>query len=192
MHDVICDFLEKEVAARNELKSVYSDGTEFWRLPRVIRTGWILPRSADEHKILTNTPDIDGDDYDEPDYSEEAVIEDEYPFILPRIHKIEHIKDQIESVVTLEVLFGTYGPAIYDKKGVRIEDGTGYRDLWNLIESTRQAFFQQHTIANRYRIVEDFYEAEMLEEQIIPYWEGRCITKWNVMFPMPQKDPNFF
>jgi len=191
MHGAMCDFLEKEVAARNKLKSVYSDGTEFWRFPRVVRTGWILPRSADEHKIITDNPDAPHGEDEETNY-EEAVIEDVYPFILPRILKVENVKNQIESVATLEVYFGVYGPVAYDKKGVKIEDGTGYRDLWNLIEATRQAFFEHHTIAKRYQIIEDIFEAEMIEEQIYPYWEGKCITKWNVMFPMPRKSQDFF
>jgi len=188
MHDAICDFLEKGIAARYELKSTDSNGNDFFRNPRVVRTGWILPRSADEFSL------IDESLYDNEDERDamEAAIEDEYPFILPRISKVENIKDTRESIVTLEILYGVYGPALFDENGKRINDGTGYRDLWNLIESTRQALFTQYTIDKRYRIVEDFFEADMIDEQIYPYWEGRCTTKWYVMFPLPKIDERFF
>ena len=185
MHNAICDFLEKEVASRYTLKATDSNGNEYFRKPNVIRSGWILPRSADAHIAVDN--------YDDGEYANNLVaIKHEYPFILPRIAKVEHIQEQIESIVTLDVLFGVYGPGQYDEKGTRINDGNGYRDLWNLIEATRQALFERHTIDNRYRLLLDFFEADTAEEWVYPYWEGRCTTKWHVMFPVPQKHPNFF
>ena len=184
MHDAICDFLEKEVASRFELRTVDSLGNESFRKPRMVRSGWILPRSVSENSSA--------DGYDEDDSDSPAAVEDEFPFIMPRIHRVEHVKGQTESLVTLDVFFGVYGPGLYDDKGKRINDGAGYRDLWNLIESTRQAFFEQHTISNRYRIVQDFFEADTIDEWIYPYWEGRCTTKWHVMFPMPKPEQNFF
>ena len=186
MHDAICDFLEKEIAERYNLRSTDSLGNEFFRSPNVVRSGWILPRSADEHIMTSESFD------DQDEEPEEAAIPDEYPFITPRIQKVAHVSGQIESVVTLDVLFGVYGPALYDEKGRRINDGSGYRDVWNLIESTRQAFWEQHTIDSKYRILPDFFEADMIDEQIYPYWEGKCTTKWHVMFPMPNPEQNFF
>ena len=183
LHDAICSFLEKKVASRYNLKSTDSNGNDFFRNPRVIRSGWILPGSADENISIV-------DDYD--DETTEAAVEDVFPYILPRIHKLGSVQDQRESVVTVEVYFGVYGPADFDTKGERINDGSGYRDLWNLIESTRLSFFEQHTIENRYRIHDDFFEAEMIDEQIYPYWEGYCRTKWDIAYPNPPLEEHMF
>ena len=149
-----------------------------------------MPKSADDHILPP-----DGFDDDEAVFgatSEDAPIEDEYPFLLPRIVKVENVKDQRESVVTLEVYVGVYGPALYDKKGRRVDDGSGYRDMWNLIEAIRQAFFSNTSVSRHCRIIDDFFEADTIPEPIYPYWEGMCRTKWHTLFPQPQLDTSFF
>jgi hypothetical protein len=82
------------------------------------------------------------------------------------------------------------GPLPHDDK--RVDDGSGYRDVWNMIETTRQALFIQRVIDKKFRIVDDFFEAEMLDEQEYPYWEGYCRVKFQVMFPLPKLDKSFF
>jgi len=174
MHDAICDFLQKEVAQKLKLKArtIKEDGDESFTFknPQIVRNGWIMPKS------------IDGDILDA----------DEFPFIIPRIDKVENVNEQRISLVILEVYFGVYDPGVYDKDGKLVNDGSGYRDLWNLIEATRQAFFEHLTIDNKYRLKEDFFEAEMIPEQIYPYWEGWLKAKFYVGFPMPKPDPRNF
>ena len=170
LHDAICDFLEKEVAARFKLRATDINGNKSFKHPQVLRSGRILPKS------------IDGED-----------SEDEaFPFLLPRILKAENIRNERESVVTLDVHYGVYDPGTYDEAGKLVDDGSGYRDLWNLIESTRQAFFSQVTIEKKYRIVEDFFEAGIIPEDVYPYWEGYCRTRWHVAYPLPHPEPSFF
>lgn len=170
MQDGINDFLQKYVASNGKLKAIDRDGVETYRNPQVIRSGWILPKSIDED----NTTD------------------EEFPYIMTRIDKIEHVKGARESVVTMLILFGVYDPGVYDSEGNLVDDGSGYRDFWNLVEVTRQAIFVQHTIDNKYRVVEDFFEAEMLSIQEYPYWQGYCKVKWHVVFPTPKLDDFFY
>ena len=115
--------------------------------------------------------------------------EEEFPYIIPRISKIENGANEQESIIILEVHFGVYDPGTYDGNGVLIDDGSGYRDFWNLVETTRQAFFMHQTIDRKARLITNFFEAEPLGEQIYPYWEGWCKTKWHVIFPQPNLDP---
>lgn len=163
LHDSICNFIKKQVADRYTLKAINSYGEEYFKSPKVIKSGWILPKSIDEQNIQ----------------------EEEFPFIIPRIDKIENVKGTRESIVTLEIFYGIYEPGTYDESGILINDASGYRDLWNLIETTRQAFFTNLIIDKKYKLMDDFFEAEMISEQIYPYWEGYCKTKWYVAFPQP-------
>ena len=170
LHDGICDFLEKEVAPRFTLKTVDINGKKSLTKPRIIRTGFLLPKSID---------------------SEESEDE-EFPFILPRLRRTENVKNERQALQTLDVHFGVYDPGTYDKKGKLVDDGSGYRDLWNLIEATRQAFFATMTIEKRYRVAEDFFEADMITDEIYPYWEGWCRTRWHIVYPRPQLEEHLF
>jgi hypothetical protein len=166
MQDAVSAFIEKEIASRFVLKTVDRDGKETTRKPKVIRSGWVLPRSVGKKK---QTDEI-------------------FPYICPRIEKQENVKNERTSIVTLLILFGAYDPGAYGKDGEFLDDGSGYRDVWNMIETTRQAFFIQHTIDERYRVMDDFFEAAMLEEQEYPYWEGYCRFKLYEHYPLPKKD----
>ncbi|MCL2392620.1 MAG: hypothetical protein FWC66_08485 [Oscillospiraceae bacterium] len=170
LHDDICDFLEKEVAEKFTLKTLNINGSKSFKHPQVIRSGFIMPKSIDG---------VDSED-------------EEFPFLLPRIHRVENVKNERQSTATLDVLFGVYDPGVYDENGKLVDDGSGYRDFWNLIESTRQAFFAAHTIAKKYRIADDFFEANMNAEQIYPYWEGWCRTRWHIVYPRPQLQEHLF
>ena len=168
LHDAVCDFLEEKVASRFKLRQ----GTrkihenKNYINPKVKRSGWIISINHDG----------------------EGSEDEAYPYIMPRIHKVRNIENERESIVILDVHFGVFDPGVYedDEKGSFVDDGSGYRDFWNLVEATRQAFFMQVIIDNKYRIIGDFFEAEMIEEQIYPYWEGYCRTKWHIVYPLPR------
>jgi len=170
LHDGICNFLEKEVAPKFTLKAIDIDGNKSFKHPQIVRSGFLLPKS------------IDGEDSED----------EEFPFILPRLRRSENVKNERQSIQTLDVLFGVYDPGVYDGKGKLVDDGSGYRDLWNLIESTRQAIFATMTIDKKYRVVEDFFEADMNPDQIYPYWEGWCRTRWHIVYPRPQLEKHLF
>jgi hypothetical protein len=170
MQDGLNDFLEQQVASLQKLKAVDRNGAESFKTPQVVRSGWILPHSADE----------------------DNATEEDFPFIMTRIEKIEHEKGARQSVVTMLIIFGVYDPGVYDENGKLVDDGSGYRDFWNLLEATRQTIFLQHIIDNKYRVHDDFYEATMLDEQGYPYWQGYCRLKFDVMFVAPKLDESFF
>ena len=170
-HDAICDFLEKKVASRYNLKTVDINGNESNRPPQIVRSGLLLPKS------ISSIGNGDGN----------------FPFIMPRFFKAENIRNERQSIVTLDVFYGVYGPGVYDDDtGQLMNDGTGYRDLWNLIESTRQAIFSTMTIDRKYRVMEDFFEAGMIQEDIYPYWEGYCRTRWHIVYPRPPLEEHLF
>lgn len=167
MQDGLNDFLQNNVASKFLLKTVDRDGNESLRNPQIIRSGWAMPRSIDEDN---NSDEV-------------------FPYIMPRIEKIEHVKNQRHSIVTMLIIFGVYDPGVYDEENhLFVNDGSGYRDFWNLVEATRQALFSQNTIDNKYRVHDDFYEAEMLNVQEYPYWQGFCKVKLDVLFPVPKLD----
>lgn len=187
LHNGLCDFLEKEVASTFKLKSIDRAYNEHFTVPKVIRSGFVLPKSIDSG---SQEIQVSSEEYGEKgDYSEaEYHTGEEFPYFAPRIDKVEHTSAN-EAIVTIEILYGVYGPATYSDDGKIVNDGSGYTDLWNMIETTRQKLFITGTIAERFSILADFYEAEMLEEQLYPYWEGFCKTKWHIVFP--QHVPNF-
>lgn len=161
LHKGVCGFLEKEVVPGIKLKGLDPDGNEILKNPKVIRSGWVLPASVDDEWIGGS-----------------------FPYIMPRIGEVENTGTR-EAVLTLDIIFGVYGPASYDDDGKLIDDGSGHTDLWNLIETVRQALFSQHTIERRYRILEEFFQAKPIPEDIEPYWEGYCRTKWHIAYPLP-------
>jgi len=161
LHDAMVDLLQENIASKYLLKAVDRDGKESWKNPRVVRSGWIMPTGIDE----AGSP------------------EEAFPYIAPRLYKVGNVKGGQETVVTLQVFFGAYDPGVYDEKGRLVDDGSGYRDVWNMIESVRQLLFQIRVIEKRFSIITDYFEAEMVEEQVYPYWEGYCMVKYNVHFP---------
>ena len=96
------------------------------------------------------------------------------------------------SVANLETHIGVFDPGTYDETGRLVDDGSGHRDFWNIVETIRREFAAKNPIDKRFMLVEGSFEAEMLEEQIYPYWEGFCKTKWYVAFPQPNPDPRNF
>ena len=171
LHDSICDFLDTRITPQFNLPAQIGTGKnkeKTLRRPAVYRSGFLLPKSAGGK----------GDD----------VI----AFMLPWLRKVENIRGERESVATIEILYGVCAGVEYDEGGEKIDDGGGYRDLWNLIETTRQAFFTTATLGDMFMIVPDFFEAEMLAEQIYPYWEGFCRTRWHIGYPLPPPGEKFF
>lgn len=170
LHDAVCDFLEKTVAPRFKLKTANADGDVSIVAPQIIRTGFPMPKSLDS------------------DVSDDEI----FPFIMPRIRHVKNIKNERQSTATIDLHFGVYDPGQYDADGILIDDGSGYRDLWNLIESTRQSLFETMTIDNKFRIVEDVFDADMYPEQIYPYWEGWLRTEWHILYPRTAWEENLF
>ena len=174
LHEAVCNFMQEKVASRYMLrtKAIDENGEPIFksRNPIVIRSGWILPRKVGG---IENPEEI-------------------YPYITPRIWKVENIPNERESVVTLDIHYGVFDPGSEDESKNLILDGSGYRDFWNLVETTRQAFFSNPTIDNKFRILEDFFESGMIDEQVYPYYEGHCRTKWHVNYPMPQLEEHLF
>jgi len=168
--DAVCDFLEKEIAPKFKLKTVDIHGSETKRHPQIIRSGWALPKS------------IDGND------SSDEI----YPCLIPRIRKLSNIANARESVVVLRIMVGIYDPGVYTEDGKFVDDGSGFRDFWNLIETVRQELFTRHTLDNKFRIHDDFFESELIEGNVYPYWEGYCDTKWDVIYPLPHLGEKLF
>ena len=173
LHSGLCDFLEKEVASTFKLRTVDCAYNESFAIPMVIRCGFAIPKSIDKG--------VNG-------YENYEKAECQFPYILPRIEKIEHLGNAWEAIAHIKILFGVYGPATYGRDGKVVNDGGGYTDLWNMIETTRQKLFSTGTIAERFSIIEDFFESGMLTEQIYPYWKGACKVKYHVAYPKPNLD----
>ena len=170
LHDVLCDFLEKEIAPRFSLKTANIHGEISFKQPQIIRSGFILPKFI----------------------GEETSEMEEFPFIIPRIAKLENMRGERTSIVDIEIYIGVYDAGEYDTEGKLIDDSSGYRDFWNIVEVIRQGFATNYVIDKKYMLVEDYFEADLLDEQIYPYWEGFCKTKWYVTFPQPKPDPQNF
>ena len=175
LHDAVCDFLEANVAAKLKLPAKLANGKDKTEpkeqtlmQPVVRRNGALTPKS------------ISGKD------------EDEIAFILPWLQRVENISGERESVATVAILFGVLAGIEYDGDGMKVDDGGGYRDLWNIIETSRLALFTAQTIDDRFMLVSDFFEAEILPEPIYPYWEGFCRTRWHIAYPLPPLGEKFF
>ena len=165
LHTAMCDFLEKEVVPLYMLKTKQSHH----KPPKIITTGHPMPESINNHKNATEL----------------------FPFIRPLIAKVENIANERRSVATLYIHFGVYAPVEYDQNAIPIDDGSGYRDIWNLIETTRIAVFNKQTLAEQYIVQEDYFIAEV-EENAYPYWEGFCELKFDIAYPLPLLGEGFF
>jgi len=189
LHDALCDFLKKEVADKQQFKSVDRNNNVVFKNPQIVRTGWVMPKSIDTG--IDFEEDFFGEE-DTPNVNEQVSITEEYPYIIPRLGKLETTKGTRESVQTVEIAIGIYNPGTYDDKGQLVDDGSAHRDFWNLVEMIRQALFSHLVIEKKYRLQDDYFEADSTPEQIYPYWEGYCEVKFDVMYPLPQLDPKFY
>ena len=150
--DDFIDFLERKAAGEFKLKGFDGENNkEIYKRPKVVK-GFLLPKISDNSQVS------------------------ELPYICFRIIKLETIKVSGKNIQCLKtgILFGCYCSGIQSKHGKQIiaDDGSGYRDLWNIMERTRQALFNG-TYNPKVRLFEDTFSMEVPEEQYYPVWEGR-------------------
>lgn len=179
-HHALCEFLEKEVASSIKLHHENRIHKVSFENPKVIRSGYILPKSIGEATYLQT------EGYDRAEYH----LGEEYPFIIPSIDNVSNSGGEWASTVTFNILFGVNAPSMYDEKGIAVKDSSGYRDIWNLIERTRQRLFEVGVIGERFRIIQDFFEAGLVDELRYPYWEGYCKVRFQVAYIVPDIDFN--
>lgn len=157
LEDSLVNFIKNEVATKITLKSYDKQVKKtIYKTPQVVK-GYILPKFKSEL-------------YDESS---------EFPYIVVRLMKLSDLDDQ--HIITVKILFGVYCIGSY-KDDNFITDGSGYRDIWNLIEKTRQALFKARIIDNRYRLI-DKIEAEFPDDQPYPQWEGWLIINFDIGRP---------
>lgn len=149
--DCFIDFLEKEIAERFKLKGYDGvDKKEIYKKPKVIR-GFLLPKMNSESDVS------------------------ELPYICFRLNGMETKKVNQKNIHCLKtvIIFGCYcmGMRKCDEKHITVDDGSGYRDLWNIMEYTRQALYDG-TYKPKVRLFEDTFSMEMPQEQYFPIWES--------------------
>lgn len=160
--DDFCKFLEEKIAKKIKLKG-YDDERkkEFYKNPNVIK-GFILPR-------------ID---------SGEAFSE--LPYICFRLTGLETRKVMGKNVHVLKtnILCGCYCSGIehINKTRFMTSDGSGYRDLWNIMEYIRQALFNGKYLP-RVQLFEDDFSIEISNEQYYPIWEGQINANFLIGIP---------
>ncbi len=149
--DYFIDFLGKKVAAKFKLKGFDSKNhKEIYKNPKVIK-GFLLPKMNDDSDIS------------------------ELPYICFRVNKLETMKANGKNIHCLKtvILFGCHcrGVRSINNRQITDEDGSGYRDLWNVMEYTRQALFNG-TYIPKVHLFEDNFSMEVPREQYYPVWEG--------------------
>ena len=164
--DALCGFLQKEVAE----KIILGASRNLLRKPQIAK-GYILPK--ENHKA-------------EEDYKSE------FPFICTRLVELKN-KDasNLHYIIRVKIIFGVHCEGTLDEKENPINDGSGYRDIWNLIEKTRLELMSKRTIDNRYRLNMESIKAEIPEEQPYPYWEGWIISDWDLLVPVVERRDYF-
>lgn len=107
----------------------------------------------------------------------ESAAESFYPHIVSRLMKGDDTVDA--SVASVRLYFGTYS-----------EDVTnGWRELFNLMEHTRQALLKKRTIAKRFRLELPIHW-EMVEDQPYPAWMGFMDLKYTIAQPQEELEYN--
>lgn len=96
-----------------------------------------------------------------------------FPHIVPRLIKGDDT--ETGSNVTVRIYFGTYCEDVND----------GWRELFNLMEHSRQALLKQRTIANRFRLELPIHY-EIYEDQPYPEWFGFMDVKYTIAQPQEE------
>ncbi len=160
--DDFIHFLEEKIAAKFKLKGFdKKNKKEVYKNPKVVK-GFLLPK-------------ISGD-----------FIVGELPYICFRIIRLETIKANGKNIHCLKTasIFGCYCSGIQNKGGekVIVDDGSGYRDLWNIMERTRQ-FLYNGTYLPKVCLYEDTFSMEVSDEQCYPVWEGQINADFLIDIP---------
>ena len=153
-----CKFLKTEIADKVKLKG-FDEVTkkEVYKKPQVVK-GFILPK-------------LNGTDEN-----------NELPYICFRMNKIDVIEVDKKSYhkVDSTILIGCYCSGFNGNES--INDGSGYRDIWNVMETIRQALFNG-TYKPKVLLQEKTFSAEMPEEQFYPIWEGKINVSFFMNIP---------
>lgn len=160
LEDSLVDFLKEKVANKIILKSYDMKINEITYKNPVVFKGGLLPKTKEERRL---------GQYDTANS----------PYIVVRLSEISDIGTQ--HIVKVLIIFVVYCEGSH-KEDILIEDGSGYRDIWNLIEKTRQALFTERIIAKRYRLIDKF-EAKVPDEQPLPMWEGFITVNFDIGTP---------
>lgn len=162
LEDALVDFLQNNVANKILLKSFdVRNKVQTIKNPQVIK-GYIIPK-------LSSQNSDDGS---------------EFPYICTRLLELKDDNPKLSQfTVKVKIMFGTYCLGSFKDEEL-IEDGSGYRDIWNMIEKTRQVLFQNKIIDNKYLLLDSPFIAELPEDQPYPYWEGWIICYFNVGMPV--------
>ncbi len=156
LHEAVNEFIKENVANKIKLKSGAKIGEDIeYKEPQVI-LGYLVPKIGKDKRNSNQDENS------------------EYPFIATRITNYKNKGNYTE--VNLKFIFGVYCYGSYENDEF-INDATGYRDILNLAEKTRQELFKQKILNKRFEILEDF-EMKIPEEHPYPYWLGEMTTKW--------------
>lgn len=96
-----------------------------------------------------------------------------FPHIVPRLIRGTDTDDG--STATVRIYFGTYCEDVAD----------GWRELFNLMEHSRQALLKQRTIADKFRLLLPI-KYEMPEEQPYPEWVGYMDVIYTIYQPQEE------
>lgn len=97
-----------------------------------------------------------------------------FPYIVPRLIKGEDADDG--SAVTVRIYFATYCEDVLN----------AWRELYNLMEHSRQALLKQRTLANKFRLKLPI-SYEMLEDQPYPEWLGWMDVQYEIFQPQEEE-----
>lgn len=103
----------------------------------------------------------------------ETATETFYPHIAARLIKGDDTVDG--STASVRLYFGTYSENVAD----------GWRELYNLMEHSRQALLKQRTIASRFRLKLPVHW-EMVEDQPYPEWVGTMDLIYEIAQPQEE------
>lgn len=168
--DKFCEFLQEKIANKHKLKGFeQTSKKELYVNPKVIK-GYILPNTADTSEF------------------------DELPCIVFRMKgmRTKKIENKREHTLQSEIIIQSYCSGIENRNGKigRVTDGSGYRDIWNVIDSIRQALFNGD-FSPRVLIDEDSFEVSVnAEDMAYPIWTG--VLGIDFILPIPDYTKNVF
>lgn len=164
VQEILVDFLKNNVANTIQLKHSQSFGN--------INEELSYPETTYKNPTVVSgffIPTITG-----------SLTDDEAQSYYPHISVILD-NDKLENqsnIITFDIVFGVYCYGTY-KDNMFVQDGSGYQDLLNIAQRTKEKLFK-NKIINKRIVVEDFWEFYIPNEQPQPFWEGVATIKVSV------------